>query len=130
MRIEHVAFNIPEPDAAAEWYVRHLGLRVVKANPGPPVMRFLAGDAGPSGGMIELYHNPRAPLPDYRSMDPLMLHVALVVDDIDAERARLLAAGAQDAGAIQTNASGDQLVFLRDPWGLALQLVKRREPMR
>ena len=34
MNIEHVAFNVPDPAAAAEWYARHLGMRVVRRVPG------------------------------------------------------------------------------------------------
>ena len=28
MRIEHVAFNVPDPLAMARWYVEHLGFEV------------------------------------------------------------------------------------------------------
>ncbi|MCS6910664.1 MAG: hypothetical protein NZM11_08880, partial [Anaerolineales bacterium] len=75
--------------------------------------------------MIEFYHNPADPVPDYAALHPVRHHIAFVVDDIAAERARLLAAGCTPFDEPTTNAAGDTLVFLRDPWGLALQLVKR-----
>jgi hypothetical protein len=43
--------------------------------------------------------------------------------------ARLLAAGCARFDEPTTNAAGDALVFLRDSWGLALPLMKRRNPL-
>jgi catechol 2,3-dioxygenase-like lactoylglutathione lyase family enzyme len=126
MRIEHTALNVPDPVAMADWYVKHLGFRVVMRKTESPFMHFLADEGGM---MIEIYHNPRAAVPDYRSIDPLIAHIALSAGDVDAERARLLAAGAADAGSIAVTPDGDQIVFIRDPWGVALQLVKRKKAM-
>ena len=58
-----------------------------------------------------------------------MLHFAFAVDDPAAVRERLLAAGASAEGELTTTAAGDQLAMLRDPWGLAIQLAKRKQPM-
>ncbi|MFM2295756.1 MAG: hypothetical protein RLZZ350_2169, partial [Verrucomicrobiota bacterium] len=44
-------------------------------------------------------------------------------------RAKLLQAGATAEGEVSSNADGDQLAMLRDPWGLALQLIKRTTRM-
>ena len=41
-RIDHVAFESDDPDAAAEFYERVLGARIVKAE-GHPVMAYLGG---------------------------------------------------------------------------------------
>ena len=49
----------------------------------------------------------------------------LDTDSID----RLLAAGAKTAGDVTLTPSGDEMTFLRDPWGVALQLVKRATPL-
>jgi uncharacterized glyoxalase superfamily protein PhnB len=60
----------------------------------------------------------------------MLLHLAFASDDdMQAQRARLLAAGATPAGDISTTPAGDQLAMLRDPWGFAIQLAKRRQPM-
>ena len=79
--------------------------------------------------MIEIYGNESVPLPDYRAMHPGSLHLALVSDDVEADVERLCAVGAAREGGVQTLPNGDAMAFLRDPWGLTLQLVRRGEPM-
>ena len=127
MKIEHVAFNVAEPVAMAHWYTEHLKMRVVRISGPPWFAHFLVDEAGQS--MIEIYYNSKAPVPPYGKMDPLMLHLAFAVDDVAAARERLVLAGATAEGGIDTNPLGDNLTMLRDPWGFALQLVKRGTPM-
>ncbi len=127
MKIEHTALNVPDPVAMAAWYVEHLGFTVQRTS-GPPVHAyFLADSAGTV--MIEIYRNDAAPVPDYAAVHPLVLHLAFVSDDVMADRERLLAAGATAEGEIDTPPSGDTLAMLRDPWGIAIQLCQRAEPM-
>jgi catechol 2,3-dioxygenase-like lactoylglutathione lyase family enzyme len=127
MKIEHVAFNVEDPLAMGRWYVEHLGFKVKRRTVDPPYAHFLADDSGTV--MIEIYGNPESAVPDYQSMNPLMLHLALVSKDIESDIARLKAAGATLVGELQTAPNGDQLAMLRDPWGFAVQLVKRDSPM-
>ena len=128
MRIEHLAIQVQDPVAVAKWYADHLGMRVVRAGSAPTYTHFLADEG--DHVLVEIYNNPAATIPDYRSMDPLLLHLAFASDDdMQAQRARLLAAGATAAGDISTTPAGDQLAMLRDPWGFAIQLAKRRQPM-
>jgi catechol 2,3-dioxygenase-like lactoylglutathione lyase family enzyme len=127
MKLEHVALNVAEPVRMAQWYVEHLGMRIVRAQEESPHAHFLVDQAGMS--VIEIYNNPAAAVPDYASLHPLMLHFAFVVDDIVGVRDALLAAGGTAEGEIATNAVGDQLAFVRDPWHVPLQLVKRTTPL-
>lgn len=127
MKIEHVAIQVAEPAAMARWYVRHLGLTVVRSSTEPPYAHFLADDGGTV--MLEIYHNTRAPLPNHAGMDPLELHLAFVSEDVPADRARLIDAGATPAEDMVTTPAGDTLAMLRDPWGLAVQLCQRRQRM-
>lgn len=127
MKIEHIAFNVEDPLAIGRWYVEHLGLKVKRRIVDPPYAHFLADDSGTV--MIEIYGNKSAPLPDYRSMNPAELHLAFVSKDIESDIRRLIAAGATQVGQADTTPKGDQLAMLRDPWGLAIQLVKRATPM-
>ena len=123
MKLEHTALNLPDPQAAAAWYAENLGLTILKANSAEPFIHFLADDAG---GMLEFYSNSGGAIPDYASMSPFTLHLAFSADNITAVWEQLLAAGATAAGEIETTPAGDQIVFLRDPWGVSLQLVSRR----
>jgi predicted enzyme related to lactoylglutathione lyase len=79
--------------------------------------------------LIEIYKGAGAPTPDYPAMHPAQLHLAFVSENLKADRDRLVAAGAKIVDDFFTSPAGDQLVMLRDPWGIALQLVKREAPM-
>lgn len=126
MNVEHIAFNVAEPAATAQWYADHLGMQIVRANDDSPHIHFVAGD---DGSMLEFYRRPDAEVPEYATIDPAMLHVAFATDDIDATRERLIAAGATRVGDTTTFPNGDQVAFLRDPWQLPIQLVKRSSPL-
>lgn len=127
IRLEHVALNVKDPVKIAQWYVDHLGMKVLREGPAPINARFLAD--GDGNMMLELYHNPPEAVPDYASMDPLILHVAFLVDDVEGIRQRLLAAGATATDEITVTPTGDKLTMLRDPWGLAIQFIRRANPM-
>ena len=127
MKIEHVAFNVSDPVAMGRWYVEHLGMKVNRRTVEPPYAHFLADDSGTV--MIEIYGNDAAAVPDYAANDPLMLHLAFVSNDQAADVKRLVAAGATLIGEVVVAPNGDELAMLRDPWGFAIQLVKRVQPM-
>ena len=90
-------------------------------------MRFIS-DAG-ENMMLELYNNPESKVPDYKSMDPLSLHIAFHVDDVAAVRRQLIAAGATAHNEVATTPAGDAITMLRDPWGVPIQFVTRAKPM-
>lgn len=127
MNIEHLAVNVQEPVAAAEWYTRHLGMRVLRALSAAPFTHFLADASGRV--VLEMYAHTRVPVPDYAALDPLVFHIAFTTDDVRGTRERLLAAGASSAGEVTLTQTGDEMAFLRDPWGVSLQLVKRATPL-
>ena len=127
MNIEHVALNVPDPVRMAAWYVQHLGLRVLRKQEHAPFTHFIADAAGRV--VLELYFHTKAVFPDYAKLDPLTLHIAFVADDVAKERQRLLDAGATPAGEIVTTETGDIMTFVRDPWHVTIQLVKRTKPM-
>lgn len=127
MNIEHFAINIPDPVAAANWYVQHLGMRIVRSVDEVPFARFLADGSGRV--VVEIYRQAKAPVPDYAAMDPMVFHIAFITDDVAGTRERLLAAGATSASPVTKAANGDEMTFLRDPWGVALQFVKRGTPL-
>lgn len=126
MKMEHVALNVSEPVKMAHWYRDHMGLNIVKQSNQAPWMAFLADDSGQI--MIEIYSNPVESVPDYASMDPLILHLAWVSEDPDQDRVRLEEAGATTVSSDHLP-DGSHLVMMRDPWGVSLQLCKRATPM-
>jgi glyoxylase I family protein len=128
IRFEHAAINVKEPVAMADWYCKNLGMTVVfKADP-PANTRFVKDASGKT--RIELYNNSAAPIPDYASQDLLVLHFAFNVDDVKATCDRLIKAGAKMDKDVTVTASGDEIATIRDPWGIALQFVKRAKPMK
>ncbi|MBN2369698.1 MAG: VOC family protein [Vicinamibacteria bacterium] len=127
MRIEHIAFTVKDPTSVARWWERNLGMSIVRSSDRPPFAHFVA-DA--SGRMLFELHCPAGvAVPDYRSLDARILHVAFMADDLATARDRLVEAGASLESDVEQIASGDQIVMLRDPWGLAVQLVRRGTPM-
>ncbi len=127
IRLEHVAINVENPVEMAKWYCENLGMKIVRKGPSPVNMHFIS-DAG-GNMMLELYHNPPDAVPDYTSMDPLTLHIAFMVDDVEGTCRKLVAAGATVANEITVTDSGDKLAMLRDPWGVPIQFLRRAEPM-
>ena len=123
MRLEHIAFNVEDSAAVAAWYVANLGMKVVRRLDEPPYIHFLADSAGKS--LIEIYSDPQGDVIDYGARHPVVFHLAFAVEDMEAERQRLVAAGATLDGDINDRANGDRLAFLRDPWGHTIQFVQR-----
>lgn len=126
MNLEHIAINIQEPAKMAQWFAEHFGMRIVVAQATAPYMHFLADD---KGSMIEIYNNPAATLPDYANMNPFNLHLAFTSANIEADRDRLVAAGATVVNEVTTTPAGDKLLFLRDPWNVPFQFVQRAKPL-
>lgn len=127
MRIEHFAYQVADAPAVAQWYCDHLGFTIKRASTGVANTHFLADGSGKV--MIEIYNNPTVDVPDYAAMHPLLLHIAFVCDEIDETVEALEAAGATIATPAFVSGLGDSLAMLRDPWGLAIQLCKRANPM-
>lgn len=127
MRIEHLGYNVADPQKMALWYQEHLGFTIQRAGGKPPYAHFLTDETGAM--MIEIYHNTACEVPDYATQDPLLVHLALVSDNVQSDVDRLTAAGASVADPVKTTPAGDSLCMLRDPWGFPVQLCSRAEPM-
>jgi len=126
MKIEHFAMNVENPPAMADWYRKNLGLSVVRQSENAPYTTFLADNSGQV--MIEIYNNPADEVPDYRAMNPLIVHLAFVSADPAMDKKRLLEAGAKEESDARPD-DGSHIVMLRDPWGMCIQLCKRGTPM-
>lgn len=126
MKIEHIAVNVEKPVMMANWYIENLGLKPVKRDVSAPFTSFLADDS--EQVMLEIYRNPPDSIPDYHSMDPLMLHLAFVSEKPAEDKERLTRAGATFISERRFE-DGTHLVMLKDPWGISIQLCKRGRPM-
>jgi len=127
LQFEHFAVNVEDPVAMAEWYCANLGMKVVRRGQAPGHMHFLADATGRV--IMEIYCSLPDEVPDYGSMNPLILHLALATDDAQGTHDRLVAAGGTALAGVTTNDAGDRLAMMRDPWGFSLQLCQRAEPM-
>jgi glyoxylase I family protein len=127
IRFEHIALNVSKPIEMAKWYAENLGMRIIQEGPAPINARFIADRGGHL--LFELYTNPPDSVPDYASMNPLLLHLAFMVENVDAVCTHLIGAGATLVGETTVTPSGDRIATLRDPWGLSLQFVTRAVPM-
>ncbi len=127
MYVEHVAFLVDDPQAVADWYCAQLGMRVARAGDAPNHARFLVDAAGKA--MFEIYTSETLTTPDYGSMHHSVLHLAFFSDDVEADCERLISAGASWVNKPEANDAGDTMAMMRDPWGLALQVLKRKVPM-
>jgi glyoxylase I family protein len=129
MKMEHAGITVNDPAAFTDWYCRYLGFRVMRQMTTAPFTTFIADSSG--SVMVEVYRHEHIQLLDYPNQDPLLLHLAFEVGEepIETVANRLLEAGATTYSKLVVTPSGDQLVMLRDPWGMAIQLVHRNPPM-
>ncbi len=126
-RIEHLAFNVADPVAMADWYIKNLGFIAVHRFGPPAYGQFLADAERRS--MLELYHKAEVPLPEFGNIHEMALHLALAVDDVDELHSTLVNAGATPVSGPETIPSGDRMAIVRDPWGIAVQLCCRTDSM-
>jgi len=127
MKIEHTAYQVADPARVARWYVTHLGMTLKRSQSERPFVHFVADDGNTV--MLEFYNNPAVEVPNYRELHPFVFHLAFASADVAGTRGRLLDAGATPEGEIAVTPAGDELAMLRDPWGLPLQILKRKVPM-
>ena len=125
MMFEHFALNVPETAAMAQWYVGHLGFKVVRRREDAPFTHFLADDTGRL--VVELYTNPTAAITQFADSNPLTFHFAVATSAARSERERLERAGATFV-LEDSLADGSILIMMRDPWGVPLQLCQRNQP--
>ncbi len=126
MKFEHLALNVKDSRAVAQWYVDHLQMKIIRSIDEAPYTRFLADSTGRP--ILELY-SPATPLvPDYAGMHALTLHLAFAVADARAVAAKLEAAGAKVESKNEMP-NGNVMVMMRDPWGFTLQIWQRIDPL-
>jgi catechol 2,3-dioxygenase-like lactoylglutathione lyase family enzyme len=126
-RPEHIAFNVENPVADAQWFVDNLGFKIMYKGDPPGNTRFVADEKNDM--MMELYNNTKFPKLNIPNVSYMAIHFAFMADSIEQVKEKLLAAGATLAEDIQVTAAGDKVLMLRTPWGLPIQFVERANPM-
>ena len=122
--IEHIALEIENPASMVKWWTENLGFKVTLAR--PTGSTFIQDEAGRIA--FELYRPSEGrKAPDYHNMPILQLHFGLFSDDVDADVKRLVAAGATEVA--KDEAPGLKGVTLRDPNGIAFQVMQRKRPV-
>ena len=122
--IEHIALEIENPASMVKWWTENLGFKVTLSRPGGST--FIEDEAGRVA--FELYAPSEGrKAPDYKNMSILQLHFGLFSDDVDADVKRLVAAGATEVA--KDEVPGLKGVTLRDPNGLAFQVMQREKPV-
>ena len=122
--IEHIALEIEDPASMVKWWTENLGFKVTLAR--PKGSTFIQDEAGRVA--FELYRPSEGrKAPDYHNMPILQLHFGLFSDDVDADVKRLVAAGATEVA--KDEAPGLKGVTLRDPNGIAFQVMQRKRPV-
>ena len=118
MKLEHFAVDVPDAPAFVKWWCDNLGFRVSAVGPG-----FILDDTGVMG--IEVYRTGETPAaPDYKAMNAMTFHIALVSEDVQADVDRLVKAGAT-LEQLKVENPAFHMALLRDPWGVTIQLCKR-----
>jgi glyoxylase I family protein len=119
--LEHVAIASPNPPALAQWYVDHLGFRLILERDGKCFVR------ASNGSLIEIIVG-QGPLADVQPSDCGLRHLAIQVSDFDAAYASLVGRGVNFIGEPFQD-HGNRLVFFKDGEGNLCHLIQRKEPL-
>jgi len=121
--MEHAAMASPDPEKLARWYVEQLGFRINYQSASSRTVFVKA----PNGSMFEiiLSEGERGP---QTMKTPGLRHLAITVDNFDADYAELKAKGVQFLSEPVTS-KGNRVVFFTDLDGNILHLIQRQTPL-
>ena len=112
--INHITYNVKDKDAALKWYQEILGLKQIPNMSNSDHLYWLQL---PSGAMVHIIENPDAPsAPSH--------HTAFEVDEIEAARDAVMAAGVE-VTEILTRNDGQKACYLNDPDGNRIELCTK-----
>lgn len=124
MEVLHSALWVSDLERTLEFYVDTLGLEKTH--------EFTSGDgatnvyvAGEHGTEIQFKHDPDRDTPSADGFD----HIALTVDDTDAEVERLVEGGACTLrrGPLTSDAVDARIAFIEDPEGYGIELIEKHD---
>ncbi len=125
-RIDHIGIAVADLEAAATAWCAALGLEIERTED-VPSQGIRACHLALGGNRIELIAPLTATSPVARFLDrngPGVHHLAFAVDDLDGERARMVAAGLEPIGEPSTGSGGKRIQFFhpRTTGGVLLEI--------
>ena len=122
--LHHVAVICGEYAVSKAFYTGVLGLAVVAEHYRAERRSWKLDLALPDGSQLELFSFPDAPVRPSRPEARGLRHLAFAVDDVDAWRARLVAAGVDVEPVRIDPYTGRRFTFFADPDDLPLELYE------
>ena len=124
--INHVHIRAADPHASAAWYTEHFGAKVLGAREVMPGTITVSMDAG---GPVRLNISSKPEgTPDTEAVAGLnrlgLEHFGFDVEDIEADMARLEAAGVRVVLPITEVAGGTRLSYIEGPDNVLIELVQ------
>lgn len=128
MFIEHIGISVKKPFEMADWYAKNLGCKVLykfhKDKNSSTV--FITDDSCKT--VLEILNEPGVEPVCNLLNDSSQLHFAFISESPKKDCERLIKVGATFMGEIK-GVPGSLLLSLCDPWGNAIQLVKREKAL-
>lgn len=122
--LHHVAVICGDYAVSKAFYTGVLGLTVVAEHYRAERRSWKLDLALPDGSQLELFSFPEAPVRPSRPEARGLRHLAFAVDDVDAWRARLVAAGVDVEPVRIDPYTGRRFTFFADPDDLPLELYE------
>lgn len=123
--IDHVALMTCDAERAARFFIDVLGFRESGRLGTPASPHGVTILVSLGGAQIELFGYGDAGAAQGEERSPGYKHLALLVEDIDAEYERLQAAGVEFTMAPTDAGAGLRVAFFQDPDGNSLELMQR-----
>lgn len=123
--IHHVALICRDYAQSRAFYHDTLGLPIVSEHYRAERESWKLNLALPDGSQIELFSFPAPPPRPSRPEACGLRHLALRVDNLDEEIARLQAAGVECEAVRVDEYTGQRFTFLADPDGLPIELYEQ-----
>lgn len=123
IRPEHFALNSKDALAKAKWYSDNFKMEILRQTGEPDFGCFVIDSQ--KDMMVEIYQKKEYPVIDFYTIDPVSMHLAFEVKNIEDIKKDLLGNGAQLVHDISETKTDDQVLTIRDPWGFPIQILQK-----
>lgn len=133
LSLDHIGISVGDLDAMAEWYSRTFGMRIANTFAVEELGLRGAFVISASGLVLELLERHGSVDPGPAPNQPASLlrrgygHICLRVDDVDAQHARIVAAGGLERMTPRPSPEAAvRMSFVADPEGNFIELIDRK----